>query len=131
MDAVRAAELNEVNFGHIEGITFEEACGLYPDVTDLWRCGSVKLCFPGGESFQDFAQRVNTFLDRLKTHREEETVMLVGHGGPYKVLVCSLLGLPIEHYWQFRFEMASVSIIDIYPTGAMLGKLSDMSHLAD
>ncbi|MEL7562125.1 histidine phosphatase family protein [Dehalogenimonas sp. 4OHTPN] len=129
IDVVSAPELNEVDFGRIEGITFEEACGLYPDVTELWRCGSTQLCFPAGETFTDFAARVNSFLPRLQAHRDDETIMLVGHGGPYKVLVCSLLGLPMEHYWKFRFDMASVSIIDIYPTGAMLGKLSDTSHL--
>ena len=127
---VSAAELNEVNFGEIEGITYNDACGLFPDVTELWRCGSTKLCFPMGETFIEFATRVNTFLERLKNHREEDTIMLVGHGGPYKVLVCSLLGLPLEHYWQFRFGMGSVSIIDIYPTGAILETLSDTSHLA-
>ena len=129
LGVIKVPELNEVNFGKIEGITFEQACGLYPEVTDLWRCGSTKLCFPVGERFLDFAARVNGFIDRFKEHKEDDTIMLVGHGGPYKVLVCSLLGLPLEHYWQFRFGMASVSIIDIYPTGSILEKLSDTSHL--
>ena len=124
-----ASELNEVNFGEIEGITFEEACGLYPDVTELWRCGSTKLCFPAGETFSEFSTRVNSFLKRLEGHGDEDTIMIVGHGGPYKVLLCSLLGLPLDHYWQFRFGMASVSIIDIYPNGAILEKLSDTAHL--
>jgi broad specificity phosphatase PhoE len=124
-----APELNEVNFGRIEGITFEEACALFPEVTELWGCGSTKICFPLGERFLDFVDRVNEFTKKLKSHRDDETVMAVGHGGPFKVLLCTLLGLPIDHYWQFKFDMASVSIIDIYPTGAILGKLSDTSHL--
>ncbi|APV44237.1 alpha-ribazole phosphatase [Dehalogenimonas formicexedens] len=124
-----APELNEVNFGQIEGITFEEACGLFPEVTELWRCGSTSICFPLGERFLDFVERVSAFTEKLKSHKDDDTVMVVGHGGPYKVLLCKLLGLPIDHYWQFKFDMASVSIIDIYPTGAMLGKLSDTSHL--
>ncbi|XUX01309.1 MAG: histidine phosphatase family protein [Dehalogenimonas sp.] len=124
-----APELNEVNFGQIEGTTFEEACALFPEVTELWRCGSTKVCFPLGERFLDFVERVNSFVNKLKSHKDDETVMLVGHGGPYKVLVCTLLGLPVDHYWQFKFDMASVSIIDIFSTGAILGKLSDTSHL--
>jgi broad specificity phosphatase PhoE len=129
LKVINAPELNEVNFGQIEGITFEQACGLFPDVTELWRCGSTKLCFPMGETFLEFAARVNTFLARLRNHGDEDTIMVVGHGGPYKVLACSLLGLPLEHYWQFRFGMASVSVIDIFPNGAILDKLSDVSHL--
>jgi broad specificity phosphatase PhoE len=129
LNVVSAPELNEVDFGQIEGITFEEACELYPDVTELWRCGSTQLCFPAGETFTDFATRVVSFIPTLRRHNSDETIMLVGHGGPYKVLVSSLLGLPLEYYWKFRFDMASVSIIDIYPTGAVLGKLSDTSHL--
>ncbi len=129
LEIVGAPELNEVDFGQIEGITFEEASSLFPGVTELWRCGSTQLCFPMGETFIQFAERVASFLGRLDGHRDEETIMIVGHGGPYKVLVCRLLGLPLDHYWQFRFDMASVSIIDIFPTGAVLGKLSDTSHL--
>ena len=131
LKVIPASELNEVNFGQIEGITFEEACGLFPEVTELWRCGSTKICFPLGERFQDFAARVNSFLDRLKDFRDDDAIVLVGHGGPFKVMLCTLLNLPLEHYWQFRFEMASVSIIDIFPNGAMLEKLSDASHLVN
>ena len=130
LKVISVPELNEVNFGQIEGITFEQACGLFPEVTELWRCGSTKVCFPLGEKFLDFAARVNSFADRLKNHREEDVIVVVGHGGPFKVLVCNLLGLPLDHYWQFRFGMASVSVIDIYSTGAILEKLSDTSHMA-
>jgi len=130
LKVICSSALNEVNFGQIEGITFEEACCLFPEVTELWRCGSTKVCFPLGERFMDFAARVNGFADRLKNHREEDVIVVVGHGGPFKVLVCSLLGLPLDHYWQFRFGMASVSEIDIYSTGAILEKLSDTSHMA-
>ncbi|AKG54038.1 alpha-ribazole-5'-phosphate phosphatase [Dehalogenimonas sp. WBC-2] len=129
VELVRCDELNEVNFGLIETITFEEACTIYPDVTELWRQGSTEICFPQGERFVDFDNRVKKFLDRLQHHGDDDTIMLVGHGGPFRILMCHLLGIPLRHYWQFRFSMASVSVVDVYPHGAMLEFLNDLSHI--
>jgi alpha-ribazole phosphatase len=122
-------ELNEVNFGQIEGLTFTEACVLFPEVTEAWGTNSADLCFPLGESVTQFRDRVISFLPRLKNYSDGDTILVVGHGGPFRILLCQLLGMDIRHFWQFRLDMASISQISIYKTGAMLEKLSDLSHL--
>ncbi|TFG46150.1 MAG: histidine phosphatase family protein [Dehalococcoidia bacterium] len=129
IEIIRCPEVNEVDFGLIECITFEEACELYPEVTELWRQNSTELCFPEGEKFVDFQKRSVQFLERLKNHKDDETVMLVGHGGPFRLMLCHLLDLPMRHYWQFIFARASVSIVNIYSHGAILERLNDVSHL--
>lgn len=126
LDIIRCAELNEVNFGEIEGLTYDEICRLYPDVTKLWANWSLELSFPGGESFDQFNCRVVKFLERLKQHTPEETVLVVGHGGPFRLMVCHLLGLGLEHWWQYSFDLASVSIVETYPRGAILNLLNDV-----
>lgn len=129
LDVIKCAELDEVNFGLIEGLSFTEVCRLYPGVADLWLCWSHQLEFPEGESFIRFNNRVVKFLKRLERHAAEETVLIVGHGGPFRLLLCHLLALELEHWQKFRFALASISIIEVHPDGSILSQLSDVSHL--
>lgn len=120
--------INEVNFGLIEGVTYKDACERYPDVTDLWRKGSQELCFPEGESFFELNSRTLKFLKNLQDHKNDETIIVVGHGGPLRIMICHLLGIPVNHHWQFAMDRASVSELSIYPGGSILEKLNDLSH---
>jgi len=121
-------ELNECNFGYIEGLTFGEIQRLHPELAEellSWKTVS----FPGGESLEDLDKRVRSFLDRLDKHKEKETVLVVAHGGPLRLIICHLLGLGLEHWPQLRVELASLSIVETYPQGAILTLLNETSHL--
>jgi alpha-ribazole phosphatase len=121
-------ELNECNFGYIEGLTFDEIQRLHPELAeDLLRWKAVS--FPGGESLEDLDKRVRSFLDRLDKHKEKETVLIVAHGGPLRLIICNLLGLGLEHWLKLRVEQASLSIMETYPQGNILTLLNDTSHL--
>ena len=129
LDIVGCAELNEVDFGRIEGLTFDEIGRLYPEVIESWVSWSLKLKFPDGESFDQFNNRVKKFLSRLEKHAPGETILIVGHAGPMRLLVCHLLDLELRHWGQFRLDLASLSIVETYPQQAILSLLNDISHL--
>jgi len=129
LDIVNCTELNEVNFGKIEGLTFDEVSQLYPEVAKLWVSQSLCLEFPDGENFDRFNSRVSKFLSRLDKHATEETVLIVAHAGPLRLLVCHLLGLELRHWRQLRLDLASLSIVETYSQGAILNLLNDVSHL--
>lgn len=129
LEITRCSELDEVDFGKIEGMTYEEICRQYPTVAASWTDWSAQLEFPGGESAILFGQRVVRFLERLENHKDDETILVVGHGGPFRMLLCHLLGLGIKHCNQFTFGLASISVIDKYSQGAILSQLSDVCHL--
>jgi broad specificity phosphatase PhoE len=42
-------------------------------------------------------------------------VVIVSHGGPLRVLLCNLLGMPIQRQWQLRLDPGSLSAIDLLP----------------
>ena len=128
VDVTTCAELQEINFGELEGLTFEEISRLYPEVTKLWAERSPKLKYPGGESVDQFSNRVSKFLGRLKKHTPGETVLIVAHSGVLRTLVCQLLGIELHHRWQFRLDLASLSILETHPQGAILNLLNDISH---
>jgi len=131
VDIVTCPELREINYGDIEGLTFEEIGRHYPELAESITNFSLKLSFPGGESFKEFIERSIKFLERLKKHAEEQTILVVSHGGVLKVLVCDLLGIDQGHWPQIRFDNASLSIIETYPRRVILSLLNDTSHLKE
>jgi len=130
-DIITCVELREINFGKIEGLTFKEVSQLYPKVTEAWTKWSLTLKYPGGESVAQLNNRVSQFLERLGKHTPEETMLIVAHSAPLRMMICHLLGIGIQRWRQLRLELASLSILETYPQGAILNLLNDTSHLEE
>jgi len=122
-------EIREIDFGRLEGLTFAEIEERFPDVAGLWKKRTLKLAFPDGETVTGFNRRVSRFTKRLERHTPDETLVVVAHNGPLRTLLCRLLGIGLEHRWQFRLALASLSIVETYPEGGILLRLNDVSHL--
>jgi alpha-ribazole phosphatase len=124
-------ELREIDFGEIEGLTFDEARRLYPEVVRLWVEQSPKLKYPAGDSITEFSNRVISFVPKLAKHTEQETVLIVAHSGVLRTLLCQLLGMETRHRWQMRLDLASLSVTETYSRSAMLCSLNDVCHLRE
>jgi len=122
-------EINEINFGFIEGLTYDEIKRLHPDLAETLSGFGTIAQFPGGESFKDLNKRVKAFVESLGNHKPDETVLIVSHGGPLPLIICHLLAIGAEHWRKIWLETASLSIIHTYPRGARLSLLNDVSHL--
>jgi broad specificity phosphatase PhoE len=120
-----------VDFGQLEGLTFLEIESNYPDTCHCWQQWSLELAFPGGENFWQFNARVSRFVNQIRNLPSEASILIVGHGGPFKLITCHLLGLDIKHWWQFYFSLGSISVIDIYTQGAVINLLNDTSYLQE
>lgn len=128
-EVVLCPELRELDFGQIEGMTFEEVDRRCPEALSLWRGGDVDAAAPAGENLRQLASRVQRVAARLQRHSPEETILIVAHGGPLRVLLCTWLGIDLERLWQIRLDPASVSLVETYPEGAILCFLNNTSHL--
>ncbi len=127
---ITCAELREINFGRIEGLNFEEISQLFPEFAVKWRLQrDINLEFPGGESFNELNSRVSSFADRLRRHTDDEVVLVVAHAGVLRTLICQLMGIELRCIYQIRLDLASLSIVETYPQGAIVSLLNDTSHL--
>jgi len=122
-------ELREIRYGECEGLTFQEISRKFPETAFQCSNYSPDLSFPGGEEFNSFAARVASFAARLKTIKKNDTVLVVSHMGPIGVLICKLLEITYDHWWQFRTDTASLSIVESNITGNVLARLNDASFL--
>jgi alpha-ribazole phosphatase len=129
IDITAYAELNEINFGVIEGLTFEEINERHPDLSEVLSKWAIRPKFPGGESLDELDRRVQKFLKRLRKHQPEQTILIVSHAGTLRLMICHLLRIGLEHWRNLRLNLASISVIENYPQGAVLSLLNDISHL--
>jgi alpha-ribazole phosphatase len=121
LDVQPTPQLREVAFGVLEGLTYDEAKTQYPQALDAWHADPDRPP-PGGEALSRVAARVQDFLDRLAAG---QPALVVGHGGPLRVLLCLVMGLPAARHWQFRLDTASLTAVSLYDAGAILSLLND------
>jgi alpha-ribazole phosphatase len=126
---IKDSRLREMNFGEWEGLTWAEIREKDPSVMENWSKYLAEKGPPGGETLFRFSERILKFSEEINKTHLDETVLLVAHGGTIMVLICLLLGHPLEKYWQFRIEKASISDISVYPEGVIINQLNDTSHL--
>lgn len=107
-------ELNEINFGDLEGATHEETKATQPDLfDDIF--DNPKKRFPGGESLQDTQNRLGPLVRKLQAEKGNPTVVIVGHNILNRVLLATLLDLPLKHCRLFKLKNASIAEIDANP----------------
>lgn len=131
LEVTACPELREIDFGRLEGLTFDEISQLYPEVARMWMERDPGLAYPGGESLAELDRRVQLFKSRLDEHNEEQTILIVAHSGVLRTLLCQLLCLEPRQRWQIRLDLASLTVIETYPESAILTLLNDISHLTE
>ncbi|MDD5591533.1 MAG: histidine phosphatase family protein [Dehalococcoidales bacterium] len=129
LDITGCAELREFNYGKVEGLTFEEIDQLYPECSRYLKDRNTDLRFPDGEGLAELGKRVEKFIERLEKHKAEDTILVVAHSGVLRTLICRLLGLELKHVFQFIPGLASLSIVETCPGGAILNLFNSISHL--
>jgi alpha-ribazole phosphatase len=126
------ARLRELHFGEWEGLTYEEIQREQIDALAAWMADVKHKSAPGGETAQQMAERVGSFLASLEPLIEtEETTLLVAHRGSLRMLLCLVLGLEPQARWQFQLEPASISELELHAGTAILVRWNDTHHLQE
>lgn len=116
--------LREMNFRAWEGLTYAEVQQTDAATLTAWQANPLAISPPGGERMAELVQRLQAFLSDL-ANRSEATVLLVAHRGALRVLLCLLLGTPVERHWEHRLEVASISELEWRAGLATLVRLND------
>ena len=120
----------ETDFGAWEGLTFAEVRERWPAEISAW-LADPDVAPPGGESFTDVSARVTGALDRVLAARAGQTVLIVSHVTPIKMLVAAALLAPPAALYRMHLDVAALSEIDWYADGpAVLRSFNDTSHLS-
>ena len=127
--------LVEVGVGEWSGLTAAEVDSRWPMEHAAWRRDALGTTPPGGESLSAASVRVAgtvpTLLDGLASHDTGSGAwsIVVAHGGILRLLLFTLLDLPIDRFWAFPFALASVSVIRLGGGRASLAAHNLAEHL--
>jgi broad specificity phosphatase PhoE len=148
------AGILEIGQGEWEGVHQDEIARRWPDILAGWRRRPWEVWAPGGESLADVQERVRPALaaalerigrdhprgtlDRsqvqgypgVSVHQDQPWSILVGHDGVFKVVMLTLFGLPMTHFWMFTMALTGITVID-FRAGRPLVRAANLTeHLA-
>jgi alpha-ribazole phosphatase/probable phosphoglycerate mutase len=113
LGAARVDErLRELDFGELEGRTYDEIANERPELYRRWMNEPTRVRFPGGESFDDLRARACSALAEIRAAHDGATIAVVTHGGVIRSALADALGLPAERIFAFDVGYCSVSVID-------------------
>ncbi|WP_144120475.1 bifunctional RNase H/acid phosphatase [Catellatospora sichuanensis] len=123
------ADLIECDFGVWEGLTFGDVREQYPAELDAW-LASTSVAPPKGESFQQVAKRVRGAMGKLQKAYEGQTVVIVSHVSPIKLILRDALAAGDAFLYRLLLDPAGVSIVDVWPDGGVsVRSVNDTAHL--
>ena len=124
-------DLIECDFGVWEGHTFAEVREGWAAELDAW-LASTRVAPPKGESFVTVAERTGRAVDRLRSAYPGETVVVVSHDSPIKLVLRDALAAGDAFLHRLYLDTAGISVLDLYPDGGVaVRSVNDTSHLTD
>jgi broad specificity phosphatase PhoE len=107
-------DLRECDFGTWEGLSRAEVMTRSPENARRLREWeqNTNIPPPGGESFEALQERVCAVVERLVEAHPDQSIVLVTHVGPIKVLLSAALGAPLSSAFRIFLDPATISVMD-------------------
>ncbi len=102
--------LREIRMGDWENLAFEELRSGFPDEYEKRRKDMANYRPPGGESFADVRDRALPAFNEIITG-SAGNIAIVSHAGAIRVILCSIMSIPLEDLFSIRLDYASVRTI--------------------
>ena len=112
--------LREIDFGCLEGLTFQEIAARHPGIWRQWIESPTEVAFPQGETFRAFADRVDLAVDDLLARHQGHTIAIVAHGGVNRLILARALQLDLRRMFALQQSCGSVSVIDRFGDQAIV-----------
>jgi len=106
-------ELSEMNFGDLEGLSYDEIAARHPDLYRQWMEFPTETLFPNGESFLQMRDRVLRAFDRIRHQHEGETIAFVTHAGVIRILIAWALNMPDNCLFRLAQEHAALNLLTL------------------
>jgi 2,3-bisphosphoglycerate-dependent phosphoglycerate mutase len=112
---IRSALLRERNYGVLEGKTFAEILGHYPDEAEALRLRRAGWTIPNGESLETFYRRAVDTVSAIAAGGQRAatsntpTILIVTHGGVLDMLYRAAFGLALDAERTFAVPNAVIN----------------------
>ncbi len=106
--------LKERNFGVWEGMSFDEIKEKWPDAFKAWAENPLQYSPLEGESTLAVRDRAIKAFHEIVSRHDGEQIALVAHGGINRVILCELLGIPLENIFRIEQDFSALNVIELW-----------------
>lgn len=119
LDRIDDPALRELERGDWAGLHQEELERRFPGAFEAWFRAPAEVRPPRGESLRDLLARVGPRVRHWAESHPGQSIALVTHGWVVRVLVCELLGAPLELAPRLDVRTGDVHVLHwAHPDGA-------------
>lgn len=122
-DIIPVAGLREIDLGRWDGALVGEVERRWPDAYRQRGLDMAGFRPPDGESFLDLRQRVVPAFEAA-IDRPGKNMLIVTHAGVIRMLLCHILGIPVENLFRIALGHAALNLIDLQASGYRIQALN-------
>lgn len=109
LDVAVIEDWQEIDYGDWDGMPAVEWRKIAADQFRAFRDDLSALAPPNGETFLQFRDRVLTAWKQLSEYQDGAHILLVTHGGVMRVLLPTVLGMPLNRSFPLHIPFACFS----------------------
>lgn len=122
--------VTDVDYGHWQGLTIEEAQRRNPEVFSQWRREPQNVCFPNGESLEEVRNRASISLDQRIQYHIGQTFIVVSHIVVCRLIILHFMGLDTSHFWNIQQDNCAINTFEIRNGLTVAVSINDTCHLS-
>lgn len=126
--------LLEISHGAWEGKLASDVEREHAEMFGVWRSGPGRQApaGPGAETLGDVEDRAWAAFSRVVSRLgPDDTALVVAHDAVNRVILCRVLGLPLERVWRFRQAPAALNVLSGPSLDELaVERLNDSDHSA-
>jgi alpha-ribazole phosphatase len=120
--------LRELDFGALEGLTFDDIARERPELYERWMTDPTQTQFPDGESFADLRERALAAATEIRS--EHERAAIVAHGGVTRAILADALQMPARAIFRLDQPYGAISVVEWLDGTAVVRGLNLLAELA-
>lgn len=129
LDTLCSPDLDELNFGEFEGLSFNEVKLRLQELKDQWATGLTDVPLPGGESPMDAFRRADSSVRGFLEQYQGENIAFFVHGRLIRILLSEWTGIGMKNMHQIEHVNGSINRLTWNGSGFEAGYLNKTDHL--
>ena len=123
------AELQELNQGDFEGLTFKDLTEKHGTFLKQWVADPASCIMPNGESLLMLQDRAWPVIEKILNNTLNTVV--VAHNFTLTTILCKILNLSLSQFRQVHVDTASKTVVETEDGIPVVKFLNDVSHLTN
>ncbi|MFN5980149.1 MAG: histidine phosphatase family protein [Pseudanabaena sp.] len=127
--------LLEIDLSEWESMIASDVKAQFPEKYHFWQNEPEKFQLGDRYPILDLFEQAKGLWAEILPKHQDKTILLVGHSGINRALICSAIGIPVSFYHNIHQANCAISVLNFQSTsisdGVQLESLNLVSHLQE